>query len=69
MRKELEDTENTPPQCSVNRISLIEVEKLLVQQYNTDFQERNYDDKEELSQEDKQFMQSVHKTATLENGH
>ena len=52
-------TGDTTPQCSVNRISLIEVEKLLLQQYNTDFQERNYDDKEELSQEDKQFMQSV----------
>lgn len=69
MRKELEVTENKPPQCSVNRISVMEVEKLLVQQYNTDFPERNYDDKEELSQEDKQFMQSVLKTATLENGH
>jgi hypothetical protein len=47
---------------------LIEVKKLLVQQYNTDFQECKYDDKEELSQEDKYFMQSVQKMASLENG-
>ncbi|KAJ8390519.1 hypothetical protein AAFF_G00103160 [Aldrovandia affinis] len=67
-RKELSEKEK-PPHCSVNRITVTEIEKLLVQQYNTDFPERNYDDKEEMSQEDKQFMQSVKKTTTFENGH
>ncbi|KAJ8413975.1 hypothetical protein AAFF_G00065730 [Aldrovandia affinis] len=67
IRKELSEKEK-PPHCSVNRITVTEIEKLLVQQYNTDFPERNYDDKEEMSQEDKQFMQSV-KTTTFENGH
>ncbi|KAJ8408933.1 hypothetical protein AAFF_G00247510 [Aldrovandia affinis] len=68
IRKELSEKEK-PPHCSVNRITVTEIEKLLVQQYNTDFPERNYDDKEEMSQEDKQFMQSVKKTTTFENGH
>ncbi|KAJ8403145.1 hypothetical protein AAFF_G00360610 [Aldrovandia affinis] len=68
IRKELSEKEK-PPHCSVNRITVTEIEKLLIQQYNTDFPERNYDDKEEMSQEDKQFMQSVKKTTTFENGH
>lgn len=48
--------ENTP-HYSVNRVSVAEIEQLLVQQYNTDFPERRYEDKEEMSQEDKQFLQ------------
>ncbi|KAK0138800.1 hypothetical protein N1851_024662 [Merluccius polli] len=47
----------------------MEIEKLLAEQYNTDFPERKYDDKDEMSQEDKQFLQSVQKTTTFENGH
>lgn len=54
---------------SVNRISVVEIEQLLVQQYNTDFPERHYDDKEEMSQEDKQFMLSVEKTIKFVDGH
>lgn len=69
IRKDLNDTENEPTHLSVNRISLTEIEKLLVQQYNADFPERNYDDKEEMSQEDKQFLRSVEKTTIFENGH
>nr|XP_021329205.1 uncharacterized protein LOC110439111 [Danio rerio] len=69
VRKELKDSENEPSHFSVNRISLMDIEKLLVQQYNTDFPERKYDDKEEMSVEDKQFLRSVEKTAIFENGH
>ncbi|KAL3975057.1 hypothetical protein ACER0C_023683 [Sarotherodon galilaeus] len=69
IRKELNDSENKEPHFSVSRISLVEVEKLLVQQYNIDFSERNYDDKEEMSQEDKQFLRAVEKTTAFENGH
>lgn len=69
MRKELDDTENKSNQCSVNRISVMEIEKMLVQQYNTEFSECSYNEKEELSQEDKLFMQSVQNTTTLENEH
>lgn len=47
----------------------MKIEKLLVQQYNTDLPERNYDDKEEMSWEDKQFLQSVEKMTIFENGH
>ncbi|KAI2644916.1 DNA repair protein RecO [Labeo rohita] len=69
VRKDLNDSENEPSHFSVNRISLMEIEKLLVQQYNTDFPERKYDDKEEMSLEDKQFLKSVEKTTIFENGH
>lgn len=54
---------------SVNRISVEEVEHLLKQQYNTDFPERLYDDKEEMSQEDKLFMHTVQRTTTFIDGH
>lgn len=59
IRKEINNTENESQHFSVNRISLKEVEKLLVQQCNTDFSERNYDDKEEMSQEDKHFKKYI----------
>ncbi|XP_038154235.1 uncharacterized protein LOC119791920 [Cyprinodon tularosa] len=54
---------------SVNRIAVEEVEQLLIQQYNTDFPERVYDDKEEMSQEDKLFMKSVQSTTKFKDGH
>ncbi len=38
VRKELNDAMNKTPTFSVNRVSVMEIEKLLVQQYNTDFQ-------------------------------
>ncbi|XDV45657.1 hypothetical protein PO909_013717 [Leuciscus waleckii] len=69
VRKELNDAMNKTPTFSVNRISVMEIEKLLVQQYNTDFPERNYDDREEMSCEDKQFLQSVQGTTIFENRH
>ncbi|TWW61438.1 hypothetical protein D4764_04G0000850 [Takifugu flavidus] len=53
----------------VNRVAVEEVEQLLIQQYNKDFPERLYDDKEEMSQEDKLFMQSVQKTTKFTDGH
>lgn len=54
---------------SVNRIAVEEVEQLLIQQYNTDFPERLYDDKDEMSQEDKLFMESVQKSTKFIDGH
>ncbi|XP_043969743.1 uncharacterized protein LOC122829340 isoform X2 [Gambusia affinis] len=63
------EVENETPHSFVNRISLVEIENLLIQQYNTDFPERNYEDKEELSQEDKAFLRSVEKTTVFKNGH
>ncbi len=61
--------DNNSVHYNINHISLTEIEQLLVQQYNTDFPERHYDDKAEMSQEDKQFMQSVQKTAKCVDGH
>lgn len=54
---------------SINQISVMEIEQLLVQQHNTDFPEQHYDDKEEMSQEDKQFMLSVQKSTRFVDGH
>lgn len=60
---------NRTTHYNVNRTSVVEVERLLVQQYNADFPERQYEDKEEMSQEDKRFMQSVQKTTKYMDGH
>lgn len=68
VNSENKDMENTP-HYSVNRVSVIEIEQLLIQQYNTDFPERRYEDKEEMSQEDKQFMLAVQRTTKYEDGH
>lgn len=69
VKKELQDTTNWTPHFSVNRISIVEIEKLLVEQYNSDFQELKYNEKEEMSQEDRHFMESVQRTTVFENGH
>ncbi|XP_077381791.1 uncharacterized protein LOC144021408 isoform X2 [Festucalex cinctus] len=69
VRKEPNGSDSKQQHCSVNTITVVEIEKLLVQQYNTDFPERIYDDKQEMSQDDKQFMESLEKTTTYENGH
>ena len=68
-KKETIDPKMESAHYSVNRISVLELEQLMVRQYNTDFPERRYDDKEEMSQEDKQFMHSVQKTTKFVDGH
>lgn len=50
----------------VNRIS---IEDLLVQQYNQDFVEQHGIDKNEMSVEDRQFMDIVSRSAVLKNSH
>lgn len=52
---------------SVNRISVEKLEKLLVQQYNHDFNEI-VDDKE-MSMEDKRFVKIAEQSIRLQNGH
>lgn len=42
--------------CIANRISVETIEDLLIQHFNTDFSERRYEDKTEMSNEDHQFM-------------
>ncbi len=56
-------------QHTVNHLSVVEIEQLLIQQYNSDFPERHYEEKEEMSQEDKQFLRSVQENTKFENGH
>ena len=54
---------------SVNRISIANVENLLVQQFNHDFPEKASEEKHEMSREDIQFMDSVTETAKKVDGH
>ena len=64
------DTDNdTCTQVTVNRVSIENVEQLLVQQFNQDFPERGCDEKQEMSHEDKQFMDSVTASAYHADGH
>jgi hypothetical protein len=52
----------------VNRIDISSLEDILTQQYNQDFAEQHYE-KQEMSVEDKQFMNIVSDSAVLEDGH
>lgn len=62
-------TSDTLQTCISHRISVENIEDLLVQQFNTDFPERRYEDKTEMSQEDRQFMRSVTKSLEFKGGH
>ncbi|XP_060799417.1 uncharacterized protein LOC132901020 [Neoarius graeffei] len=53
---------------TVNRISVEGLEKLIISQYNQDFQENASEEKTEMSVEDKRFLQMANE-AVLENGH
>ena len=68
IRKLLKDTENKQLYLAVNWISVMEIEKLLVEQYNTDFPERMYDDKDEMSQEENSFCSLYRKPQGLKMG-
>lgn len=54
---------------SVNRISIANVENMLLQQFNNDFPERACEEKQEMSREDIQFINSVSETVTMIDGH
>ena len=53
----------------VNRLSISNLENMLTQQYNQDFVEQHYGEKDELSQEDQQFLKIVSDSAELKDGH
>ena len=60
------------PSARVNRItvdSVTDLEKLLVSQYNTDFNEKASEEKRELSVEDKRFIEIMNSSAVLKDGH
>lgn len=53
----------------VNRTSVLTLESLLEKQYEHDFKDFNKDEKEELSQDDKRFLQIMEESVKFENGH
>lgn len=55
--------------ASVNRISIVHVERLLERQYAHDFPEKDYEEKAEMSADDQQFMQIASSSVTLKDGH
>lgn len=55
--------------AAVNRIAVDNVEHLLIQQYNHDFPERHCNERTEMSQEDRLFMESVSSFVHLMDGH
>ncbi len=56
------------PTVHVNRISIGNLEELIIRQYNQDFVEQQYE-KTEMSVKDNQFMDIVSSSATLKNEH
>lgn len=48
---------------------MADVQELLVSQYNTDFNERVYDEKSEMSVDDKRFMNIANETVKVREGH
>ena len=62
-----DDTQDTTS-ISVNRTSVVQLDKLWEQQFKTDFPECGRDN-QEPSREDQQFLDLVSKSAHLVNGH
>ncbi|KAL0151450.1 hypothetical protein M9458_053236 [Cirrhinus mrigala] len=54
---------------TANRISMENLKDLLIRQYNHDFPEKDYDEKREMSVEDKLFMSIATSSVELKNGH
>lgn len=63
------DTSEIGLSVSVNRSSFANVEKLLVNQFIHDFPEKPSEEKQEMSQEDIQFMDCVNETVKMVDGH
>lgn len=57
-----------PIAVSSNRISVVELNSL-IRQYNQDFSENKYEEKNEMSVEDKRFMEITCSSAFLKGGH
>ncbi|KAJ8391888.1 hypothetical protein AAFF_G00083590 [Aldrovandia affinis] len=58
-----------PPAMMANRISIANLGELIIRQYNQDFSEREYEEKSEMSGEDKKFMEIASSSITLQDGH
>ncbi len=55
--------------ATTNRISVKKLKKLLISQYNHDFNEKASDEKLEMSFEDKRFLKIVNESISLSDGH
>ncbi|KAJ8406743.1 hypothetical protein AAFF_G00296590 [Aldrovandia affinis] len=58
-----------PPAMMANRILIADLGELIIRQYNQDFSEREYEEKSEMSGEDKKFMEIASSSITLQDGH
>ena len=58
-----------PTHIFSNRISIINLNDLMIQQFNYDFPEKGYEEKAEMSIEDKRFMQIMSNSTTMKDGH
>lgn len=54
---------------TANRISLVQLEEMMVQQYNHDFNEKTSEEQAEMSREDLKFMNIMHSSSVLKDGH
>lgn len=54
---------------TANRISLVDLQQLLVSQYNTDFNEKAYEERNEMSVDDKSFLNVVNESVSIRDGH
>ncbi len=54
---------------NVNRIGVDNLEELLLKQYNHDFSETFFDDKEEMSVEERKFIEIMKNSVQLKDGH
>lgn len=61
--------ESGRPTMMANRISMADLGVLLVYQYNHDFPESEYEEKSEMSAEDRKFMEIVSSSITLKDRH
>ena len=61
--------DNDCQSATVNRISIANLEKLLINQYNHDFNEKASEEKREHSIEDKRFLEIASKSVSLIDGH
>ncbi|XP_072768487.1 uncharacterized protein [Nerophis lumbriciformis] len=60
---------NGCPVAGVNRISILNLEELLVKQYNQDFSERSSKEIEEMSREEEKFLDIVSHSAKIKDEH
>ncbi|KAJ8395855.1 hypothetical protein AAFF_G00027380 [Aldrovandia affinis] len=58
-----------PPAMMANRISIADLGELIIRQYNQDFSEKEYEEKSEMSGEDKKLMEIASSSITLQDGH